>query len=336
MRIGRPMMVMGKMCICTAMLLTVAVTLAGGVARAEVVVAERIVGVVNTEIILYTEVKDRAMMMGQPIDDSGPPEARRKATQALRQVLERMVDDALVLQQASELKLSVEKAEIDRAVEEVMKQNNLDTESMTGALTQQGYTMESYRKDLKKQLLRLKVINTAVRSRINITDEDVRGFYDQTVRRAGGHHTAHVRHALFAVPATADEQTLEGKRNAAARMVEEARAGKDFAVLAKTWSDDVVTRDKGGDLGWVNQDETLNEALSEVIFVMEPNDVRGPIRTERGFEVVQLIEKKDSDVRPYDEVREQLRQQLSMQQMEKASASWLTELRKKSHIDIRL
>ena len=67
----------------------------------------------------------------------------------------------------------------------------------------------------------------------------------------------------------------------------------------------------------------------------EPGDVRGPIRTERGFVVLQLVERKSGDLRPYDEIKDQLRKQLYEQQVEKGQQSWLRELRKKAHVDIR-
>src|SRR5207302_9732977 len=119
------------------------------------------------EIILLSELKDRAAQLGQTIDDSGPPEQQRKAQQQLRQLLDRLVDDTLVLQQAGELKLSVEDAEIDRATEEVRKNNNLSAEQFNEALAAQGFTVPAYRKDMRRQLLRLKVLNNAVRSRIS-------------------------------------------------------------------------------------------------------------------------------------------------------------------------
>ena len=69
---------------------------------------------------------------------------------------------------------------------------------------------------------------------------------------------------------------------------------------------------------------------------MEPSDVRGPIRTDRGWVVLQLVERKSGDLKPYEEIKEQLRKQLYDQQVEKAQQSWLRELRKKAHVDIRL
>ena len=122
----------------------------------------------------------------------------------------------------------------------------------------------------------------------------------------------------------------------AAGIITEARGGADFAGLAKTHSDDASTKNEGGDLGWVKEGEGVSEALSEVIFSMDKGEVRGPIKTDRGFEVLKLVERREGDVRAFKEVKDQLRQQLTSQQIEKQTGTWLQELHKKAHVDIRL
>jgi parvulin-like peptidyl-prolyl isomerase len=69
---------------------------------------------------------------------------------------------------------------------------------------------------------------------------------------------------------------------------------------------------------------------------MEAGDLRGPIRTDRGWVVLQLVERKSGDLKPYEEIKEQLRKQLYDQQVEKAQQSWIKELRKKAHVEVRL
>jgi parvulin-like peptidyl-prolyl isomerase len=76
--------------------------------------------------------------------------------------------------------------------------------------------------------------------------------------------------------------------------------------------------------------------LREVVSAMDAGDVRGPLRSERGFHVLQLVEKKEGGVRPFEEVKEQLRRQIYDQQVEKGVQSWLKELRRKAHVDVRI
>ncbi len=120
------------------------------------------------------------------------------------------------------------------------------------------------------------------------------------------------------------------------QVTELARQGHSFVELAKAYSDDAITKGDGGDVGWVAKGALADDKLNDVISGMDPGDVRGPIRTPRGFYVLQLIERKSGDMKPYEEVKEQLRRQLYDEQVEKATQAWMRELKKKSHIDIRL
>jgi len=187
---------------------------------------EKIAAVVNDEIVLEGELEDAAAPQFRGVDrESG--DGKKKWDELRRKALEALIDSHLIGQQAIELKLAVTTEEVERAIEEVRSQNKLDATTFVDALKQQGLTMEQYRKSLKKQILELKVFNTAVRSRVSISDDEVRSYYQQNSRSMG------------------------------------------------------------------------------------------------------------DDVRPLEEVKDQIRRTLYDQQVEKASQSWLRELRRKAHIDVR-
>jgi peptidyl-prolyl cis-trans isomerase SurA len=303
------------------------------VARAARVV-ERVVAVVNDEIILDSELDQYAAPQYRG-PDPDTAEGKKQWEDLKRKALDGMIDSKLVTQQAVELKLSVTPEEVDRAIQQVKEQNKLDDATFKTALEQQGFTVEGYRKTLKKQILELKVVNTAVRSRVTVSDDEVKTYYKQNEKLVAGDRQSHLRQILVAVPDRASDADLATKKRVAAKVVELSRGGTSFAELAKQYSDDESTKASGGDLGWVGKG-VLVDALDEAVAAMEPNDVRGPIRTDRGWVVLQLIERKSGDLRPYEEIKEQLRKQLYDQQVEKAQQSWLRELRKRSHIDVRL
>lgn len=300
---------------------------------ASAAVIDRVVAVVNDEIILETELEQFAAPQYRG-PDPNTPEGKKAWDETKRKALDTLIDGKLMQQQASELKLSVTPDEVDRAVQQVKEQNHLDDATFVEALKQQGFSLESYKKTLKKQILELKVLNTAVRSRVSVGDDEVRQYYQQNARLMSGDRQAHLRQILIAVPDKASEDDVARKKAVAEKVTELARSGTSFVELAKQYSDDDVTKASGGDLGFVGKG-VLVDALDEAVSAMEPGDVRGPIRTERGWVVLQLVERKASDVKPFNEVKEELRKQLYDEQVAKAQASWLKELRKKAHVDIR-
>jgi peptidyl-prolyl cis-trans isomerase SurA len=305
---------------------------AASAARASHVV-ERVVAVVNEEIILESELEQTAAALYRgPDPDSS--EGKKQWEETKHKALDQMIDGKLVQQQAVELKLSVTPEEVDRAVQQVKEQNHLDDATFRQALAQQGFTMEGYRKTLKRQILEMKVVNTAVRSRVTVSDDEVKTYYKQNEKLVEGDRQSHLRQILVAVPDHASDDDVATKKRVAEKVVELARGGTSFTELAKQYSDDDGTKSSGGDLGWVGKG-VLVDALDAAMAAMEPGDVRGPIRTDRGWVILQMVERKSGDVKPYEEIKEQLRKQLYDQQVEKAQQSWLRELRKKAHVDVR-
>jgi len=318
----------------TRIVLAAALLLAAvSVARASRVV-ERVVAVVNDEIILETELEQAAAPMYRGPDPE-TADGKKQWDDTKRKALDQMIDGKLVQQQASELKLSVTAEEVDRAIQQVKEQNKLDDATFKQALEQQGFTVEGYRKTLRKQILELKVVNTAVRSRVTVSDDEVKTYYKQNEKLVAGDRQSHLRQILVAVPDHASDADIDTKKRVAAKVMELAKGGTSFAELAKQYSDDDGTKASGGDLGWVGKG-VLVDALDEAMAQMEAGDLRGPIRTDRGWVVLQLVERKAGDLKPYEEIKEQLRKQLYDQQVEKAQQSWIKELRKKAHVEVRL
>jgi parvulin-like peptidyl-prolyl isomerase len=297
-------------------------------------VVDRVVAVVNDEVILLSEVDQMAAPTYREAADLSTLEGRRKFDAHRRKVLDSLIEKQLIAQKAKEMKIQVTLDEVRRAVEEVKKNNGLDDAQFREALRQQGFSIDSYQKQLRQQLLELKVINQEVRSRVSVADEEVRAHYAQSVRQAAGDESqVHLRQIFLALPKGADQATVEARSKVALALVEQARAGADFAGLARKQGEDPLSR-AGGDLGWIARGD-LPDQLREVVASMEVGDVRGPVRSDRGLHVIQLVEKKEGGAKSYEEMKEQLRQQLYQQQVEKGISNWTKELRRKAHVDVR-
>jgi len=312
--------------------LALAAMLTGGRAQARLV--EKIAAVVGDNIILASEVEEKAAPLLAEANRIGDPQKRgARATALRREVLDRLIDDELILQQATDLKLTVTSEQVDQSIEEIKKQNGLDDDQLREALRGQGMSMASYRADLKKQLLRYRVLNIAVGSRVSISDEEVKSYYDRHMK-TGGNVQVRASHIFVAIPDGADAAVVAEKQAWAKKLLERARAGEDFAKLAKQYSDDAATRGDGGDLGTFGKD-MLPRAIEEIVFAMQPGDLAGPVRADRGFHVIKLVERKVKDAKPLADVQDDIRIQLRQKEMEKQTKTYLAELRKKTLVDVR-
>ncbi|HEY4188550.1 MAG TPA: peptidylprolyl isomerase [Polyangia bacterium] len=303
------------------------------VATAHARVVEKVAAVVGSNIILASEVEEKAApMLGDLSRITDPGKRAARATALRRETLERLIDDQLINEQASELRLSVTPEQVDASIAEIKRQNNIDDKQLEDALRAQGMSMEAYRADLKKQLLRFRVLNIAVGAKVTITDEDVRSYYNRHYK-SGTNTEVRASHIFLAIPDGADAGVVAEKQALGRKLVERA-ATEDFAGLAREYSDDAATRKDGGDLGYFGKD-ILPKAIEEMVFSMKVGDVAGPVRADRGFHVMKLIDRKTIAPKPLTEVEDDIRGQLRQKEMEKQTKSYLADLRKRTLVDIR-
>jgi parvulin-like peptidyl-prolyl isomerase len=118
-------------------------------------------------------------------------------------------------------------------------------------------------------------------------------------------------------------------------LLQRAQSGEDFAKLAREYSEDPATRSEGGDLGWFGKD-ILPKPIEELVFSMKENEIRGPVRADRGFHVIMLVGRRALEPKPLAEVRDQVRGQLRQREVERQTKNYLGELRRKTLVDIRM
>lgn len=302
------------------------------VAQARVV--ERIVALVGDDIILLSEVEDRAAPLLTEIRSIANPTEREARANAIRhEVLDRLVQDQLLAQQATELKLTVSSDEIDRAIAQIKRDYGLDDAQLKDELRRQGLTMAAYRLNTKREILKYRVLNIAVGSKINVGDSEVQSYYDRHMKSANVQVRA--SHIFIAIPEDADNATVVERRKQAKALLARAQKGEDFAKLAREYSEDAGTRGEGGDLGFIGRD-ILPKPLEELLFSMRVGEVRGPVRADRGFHVIKLVDKRTKEAKPFADVQDEIRIRLRQREMERQTKIYLGELRKKVLVDIRL
>ena len=303
-------------------------------ARSQARVVEKIVALVGSDIILQSEVEERAApMMADVAAISNPSQRAARASALRRQILERMVDEQLLVQEATELKISISSEEVDRSIEQIKKDYGLDDTQLREELHKQGLTLAAYRLNTKREILRYRVINIAVGAKISVSDADVQSYYERHMQAASTQ--VHASHIFLSIPEGADAATALEKEKQAQLLLHRAQSGEDFAKLAREYSEDPATRAEGGDLGWFGKD-ILPKPIEELVFSMKVDEVRGPVRADRGFHVIKLLGRRAQDQKPLAEVRDQIRGQLRQREMERQTKNFLTELRKKILVDIRM
>lgn len=305
-------------------------------AEASRVLVDRVVAVVNDDVILHSEMMRRVAPLSADLDRIADARERQRRLDKLEsQVLGDMISEELIVQAATESKLDVSAKEVQAALDDIMTQNKLDETQFSEALRLQGYTMAGYRRDVRRQLLRFRAVNMIVRPRITISDDEVKVRYEEMNRRSAAVKRVHLRHVLVALPQNPTSQQIAEAKARATDVLERARNGEEFATLAKRYSDDEATKAAGGDLGWIDRGSIATE-WEVIVFAMNKGETRGPINGPRGLHVFHVEELEKNEQKPLDEVKDQIRGDLLRQELGRQSKQWIDELRKKAFVSEKL
>jgi peptidyl-prolyl cis-trans isomerase SurA len=315
--------------------LVLALALASGEARAEQAAAvpqqgeviERVVAVVNGDPLLLSELRARAAPFLARVMQA--PEVQRMTLmqQLYGELLSQLIDERLLEQEARKLSIAITSADVDRAIQNVQRQSNLKDAEFWEAVRGQGFTPDNYKSDVRRQLVRLKVINQKVRSRINITEDDVRRRYDEQLRQARKSATFLVSHVFLAVEG--DSVTKMSQVRSQADALKSKLTPETFEAA--------IAEHGGGDLGWVSQTD-LPEALATTLIALEPGQISEPVRGPSGIHIFLLRERKEGEsaIGSYESVKQEIFSELLDKSMAKQELAYLDELRKQSLVSRRL
>jgi peptidyl-prolyl cis-trans isomerase SurA len=297
-------------------------------ARAETAVVDRIVAVVNGEIITLSEFKrfESLVYMGSP---------EKPAAGADRKLLEQMIEKRLIRHEAKKLKIEVKEKEVDTAIEEILERNKISLDMLKANLKMEGTTFQEYRELLKSEILQSQVIGREVQSRINITDKEFEEYYEQSIK-PGEKPGARVRIQQIVLLApkgsTADQAAVIEKNIAGIR--EKIIGGESFGQMAATFSQGSAAR-TGGDLGYFHKGELLPE-IEKAAFSMEKEELSPVIRTSMGFHLIKVLDKDETaQDRSWQDHADEINRALYNRMYEERFKEWMQSLKKKSYIDIK-
>ncbi|MBI2486812.1 MAG: peptidylprolyl isomerase [Deltaproteobacteria bacterium] len=284
---------------------------------------DKIVAVVNDDLITLSELNEMAVKVNSNPD--APKEDQRA-------VLDQMIELKLLDQEAKKLGLSVSEREVDAAIEAVKRQYNLTDEQMDEVLKKQNLTPEAFREQWRFQILGNKVIGTQVKGQIAVTEDEIKKYYEENY---GEHDTGkemHIAHILIPFDSPAEK---EKARDLALEITEKARSGEDFGELAKKYSNDTVSAERGGDLGFVQKGD-LVASLEEAIKEMPVGEISDPVESPSGFHVIKVLDKRESSEISIDDAREEIKQKIYRQKAESALKTWVEGVRKTAYIEVKL
>ncbi len=298
---------------------------------AQAVLLDRIVAVVNDDVITLSELESLENAM---LKTASPLSSEDRGLSKQETVLKNLIDKKIQLQKAKELGIETSKATIEKTIEGMMEKNNISEETLREKVTAEGFTWRDYKREIGEQLTLTSLVNQEVRSRIVLLPEDLERYYRENQEQFVLEKKKHVRRIFLSLPESATAGDADALRSKAEVLRTDLLAGADFKELAIRSSDGPEAKE-GGDLGYFAEGELMTE-LDRAVSAMKAGDISPVIEHKGGFTLLKVEEIKETETVPFDEAKEKIQETIYQEKLGARYEAWIKELREKAFVEIKL
>ena len=301
---------------------------------AESEVVDRIVAIVNDQIITLYDLNHTLQPYAENILALGyPPEKERETLYKLRtDLLNKLIDEKIADQLIQKNKIKVSDQEIDNTIERIKESRSYTDEEFRAGLAQQGLTMEEYRENIKQQLLRSRLLNREVKSKIVITDADIEKYFNEHRDQYAGETQYHIWNIYARYSQFADESEKQRALEELEAILKQLREGRSFETLVAELSNSSQGL-QGSDLGLFRIDE-LSAELQKNVKDLKAGEYSTILNIDQGYQIIYIQNLIVTEPKVISEVKSEIEEILYRDAVDNKYNSWLSEIRKRSHIKI--
>lgn len=298
----------------------------------------RVVAVVGDEVITSLDLDKVLRQIQQQVEATAaarPNEPAPSEAQMRRMAMDRLIEDKIFEQEVKRSKLGVSQPEIDMYIDRIKRANQMTDEEFLAQLSRRGVTPEEYKEDLKREILKHKLVERFVKNRVVISDKEVEDFYNRRSGAAPEADQVRLKAVFLKIADGADQAQEERVRAQAQRLRDQVAGGVNIAEVAKNHSQGPGA-DQGGDLGLVSPNDLL-PSMRHALGQLKPGQISPVFQVPGAFAFMQLVDDKAAKVVASGltaQQKEQIREQLEQEALDKRFREWLRELRAKAYVRI--
>jgi len=257
-------------------------------ANPKILQVDRIVAIVNDEVITQNDLSERLDVVVRNLQKQGTSLPPRETL--TKQLLERMINDMVLVQLAKETGIKVDDAQLDKTLQRIAEENKLKLPEFRQLLEKDGMTWDRFRNDIRGEIMASRLREREVESNIVVTESEVENQLALEARESGTDQEFRLAHILVLVPEQATAEQIEAKRKRALQALAELRKGSDFAQISATFSDapDAL---QGGNLGWRSSGRMPGIFL-DALKGLNSGEVSDILRSANGFHIIKLLDKR--------------------------------------------
>jgi len=257
-------------------------------AAAEPVLLDRVVAVVNSEVVTRLELDGQLRLAEMQLKRQGTPMPPQE--QLERQLLERMITTRVLTQAARESGLRIDDAQLQRALERIAEDNKLSLDAFRAQLEKDGVNFARFREEVRNEIVVSRLKEREVDSRIMITDAEIDGYLRNQTAQGGKDDEYNLAHILILVPEEAAPEQIQARRAVAERALTQLKGGADFRQVSASFSD-AQNALEGGTLGWRSA-ARLPEMFVDGVKGLKVGDISPILRSANGFHILKLLDKR--------------------------------------------
>ncbi len=255
---------------------------------AEVIKMDRIIAVVDQNVITEQELADRIKTVSAQLEKNGtelPPQ-----NILAKQILERLIVDSLQLQMAAQTGLKVDDTQLDKTIERIAAQNKLSVEEFKIVLEKDGISMRKFREDIRNEITIARLREREVDNRLTISEGEVDNYLTTQAASGGGQDEYDVSHIMIRTPEDASPEDLQKAKTKTQAAVKQLADGAAFSKVSAAFSD-APNALEGGAMGWRKGDQ-MPSLFLEAVKTLQVGEVAKPVRSPNGFHILKLINKR--------------------------------------------
>ncbi len=254
----------------------------------DIVKLDRIVAVVDQSVITEQELENRIRTVTAQLKKQGvelPPENILR-----KQILERLISDALQLQYAAQTGVKVDDNQLDKTIQRIAEQNQMSVKEFSDALAADGVSFSKFRADIRNEITISRLRDREIESRVNVTESEIDNYLTTQASSNENRDEYEIAHILIRTPEESSPEEIQKARSKVEEAIKALQEGASFAKVSANYSD-APNALEGGNLGW-KQAAQIPTLFQEALKNMQPGEVSPALRSPNGFHVLKLINKR--------------------------------------------
>ncbi len=303
-------------------------------AAAHAATVDRIIAVVNNDIITENELESAFALVQKRIEASYKGSDRDKViAEGRMHVLSRMIDGKLIEQRAAKQGLTVRDEEVMAAIKDLLDKRNIQMDDFLKTLEREGSTFDAYKREIRDQMVRMRLLRREIRLGIMVTDEEIGDYYVKHREDYEGKESFRIKQILLLAPENQDRARRAKRLEDAESIRKRLKDGESFDLLAARFSQGPAAA-AGGDIGFVEAGTMLPE-VDQAAERLKIDEISEVIASPVGFHIIKVLDKRGGGKKPIEAIREEIKTKLEDEKTEKKYEQWIGDLRRQSRIEIK-